>query len=327
MKKIFFPFLLFFLLFCSVIYGQFSFNKEDVIKRLNTDIAVLASDSLQGRLSGTTDEIKARDYIIEKFKEAGLKPAVGDTSFEQKFYIKNLMQYSYNVCGFLDNHAPHTVVIGAHYDHVGLGDFGSRSKGGHIHHGADDNASGTATVIELARRLSQTDSLRYNYLFVAFSAEEVGLYGSKHFTESNLMAKPDVRYMLNFDMVGRFNYDGKKRLIVYGSRTSPAWQKVLKRAHPKTPRIKKVPYGPGFSDHFAFYNQKVPLLYFTTGLPEEYHTPFDTYETIDFDGMYYIIEYVNKLIVEAEKASEVPFKECTGWQVFRSYMFSGTMML
>lgn len=327
MKKIFFPFLLFLLSFCTVIYGQFSFSKEEVIKRLNTDMAVLASDSLQGRLSGTKYEIKARDYIIEKFKEAGLKPVVGDTSFEQKFYIKNLMQYSYNVCGFLDNHAPHTVVLGAHYDHVGLGDFGSRSKGGHIHHGADDNASGTATVIELARRLSQTDSLRYNYLFVAFSAEEVGLYGSKHITESNLMAKPDVRYMLNFDMVGRFNYDGKKRLIVYGYRTSPAWKKVLKRAHTKTPRIKKVPYGPGFSDHFAFYTHQVPLLYFTTGLPEEYHTPFDTYETIDFEGMYYIIEYVNKIIVEAEKAGEVPFRECSGWQVFRSYMFSGTLML
>jgi len=315
------------LFFVQVLSAQTDFSKEAVVLRLKADMAVLTADSLQGRMSGTPYEIKARNYIASQFEEIGLKPIVGDTSYAQPFYVYSISRTCFNVCGLIDNGAAQTVVIGAHYDHVGLGYYGSRGERGHIHYGADDNASGVVAIIELARYLKEQKDLKYNYLFVAFSAEELGLHGSEHFVKSKLYENYNVAYMLNFDMVGRYNFDNKKRLIVFGTGSSKAWKGVLKKQKNTPFKIKKVNYGPHFSDHAAFYKNNISLLYFTTGIHKEYHTPLDTYELINFDGMAHIVFFVNALIKDIENAKEITFKKSRSFQIIRSYAFSASMML
>lgn len=308
------------------LFGQFDFSKDSVRSRLSYDMLVLTSDSLQGRQAGTIFEIKARNFIALRYKEAALIPIIGDTSYFQKFMRKGRSETFYNVCGFLDNKAEKTVVIGAHYDHLGMGYFGSRYGSGKIHRGADDNASGVISVMEMARYLKCHQSLKYNYLFVAFTGEEMGLYGSDFFVNSKIAKRFKIAYMINFDMVGRYDYNNKKRIILFGSGSSPQWKRILKENKPNNFKIKKIKYGPSFSDHTAFYNNNIPLLYFTTGTPEVYHTPLDTYETINFDGMADILEYVESLTQQIEKTDHISFKKNTNFQIFRAYFFAFTEM-
>ena len=304
------------------LFGQFDFSKEAVKKRLSDDMLVLTADSLQGREAGSIYEIKARNYIGNCFHEIGLKPIIGDTSFYQKFSRTDSKRTFYNVCGFLDNNASNTIVIGAHYDHLGMGEFGSRYGSGKIHHGADDNASGVITMIEMARFLSTQKQIHYNYLFVAFTGEEMGLYGSDYFVNSSITVKYKIVDMINFDMVGRFNFDNKNRIILFGTGSSNQWKKILKKDQPLNFSIKKVKYGPPFSDHISFYNKFIPVLYFTTGTPEEYHTPFDVYEKINFDGMVDILEFVKILTLDIDKSDIISFRECNKIEILNAYIFT-----
>jgi len=136
----------------------------------------------------------------------------------------------YNVLGYLDNKAPYTVIIGAHYDHLGLGhDHNSLDANpeGKIHNGADDNASGTAGVIELARYFTKNKRTEaFNILFMCFSGEELGLLGSKKWCEQPDLNLVDINYMINMDMIGRLN-DSTQKLIVYGVGTAPNWVSLL----------------------------------------------------------------------------------------------------
>jgi len=317
----------FFLYFPIFVFGQYDFSKESVKKRLSDDMLVLTADSLQGREAGTIYEIKARNYIAGRYHEIGLKQVVGDTSYYQQFARTDSKRSFNNVCGFLDNKSSKTVVIGAHYDHIGMGNFGSRYGSGKIHHGADDNASGVVAMIEMARYLSTQTQSHYNYLFIAFTGEEMGLYGSDYFVKSNMSHKFNIAYMINFDMVGRFNFDKKKRIILFGTGSSKQWRKTLKSNRPENFKLKKVKYGPPFSDHSSFYNKRIPVLYFTTGTPADYHTPFDVYKKINFDGMVDILDYVKKLTLEIDKINQIPFRESNSIEIIRSYLFSITEIL
>jgi hypothetical protein len=203
-----------------------------------------------------------------------------------------------NVVGALEGSDPtlrnEWVVVGAHYDHLGLGDQSSLapSQIGQVHHGADDNASGTAGVMELAR-LAANDEHEWarSALFIAFAAEEIGLLGSSHFADNPTVPLEAVNAMINMDMIGRITND---RLFVGGVGTSPGFQEMLEAANEATglePNQTAVGLdldfsdsGYGASDHTPFNIKKIPVLFFFSGLHTDYHKPSDTYDKINTDG-------------------------------------------
>jgi len=204
-----------------------------------------------------------------------------------------------NVVGYLDNGAASTVILGAHFDHLGYGEDGNsmlRTGEKLIHNGADDNASGTAALIELARMLKNSKQKNNNYLFIAFSGEELGLNGSKYFAENPTIDLKNVNYMINMDMVGRLN-DSTNVLTVGGYGTSPQWNSVIRINDKKSPFVIKIDSsGTGPSDHTSFYRKNIPVLFFFTGLHSDYHKPTDDAEKINYIGEMRIVNYVDHII-------------------------------
>ncbi|MHC5010414.1 MAG: M28 family peptidase [Planctomycetota bacterium] len=177
------------------------------------------------------------------------------------------------------------VALGAHYDHVGLGRFGSLANAnGKIHNGADDNASGTSALMEIAGYLAERRrEIRRRILFLAFSGEELGLLGSKHYVSAPLVPLADTIAMLNFDMVGRLE---KNRLFIGGTGTSPIWPALLEELNGRGRRFDLTlwPGGKAPSDHTSFYERNLPVLFFFTGLHSDYHRPSDDWNTIEYAG-------------------------------------------
>ena len=188
--------------------------------------------------------------------------------------------------------AEQTIVIGAHYDHLGMGDYGSRSRdaGKAIHNGADDNATGTAAVMELARRFAKgTDSPARRIVFVCFSAEELGLLGAKHYVENPVVPINQTVAMVNFDMIGYLREDS---LMTFGWDTSSAFEQMLTNANEAVKlTLVKPPGGFGGSDHLAFNALKIPNVFFNTGLTGVYHTPDDDFEAINVPGAARVIDF------------------------------------
>lgn len=206
---------------------------------------------------------------------------------------------AYNVGALLNNQANETVVVGAHYDHLGMGDPRSSLYRGApaVHNGADDNASGVAGMLSLAHYLSQSqDSLdrAYNYLFLGFSAEEMGLLGSHYFIE-NLGDGQDFLFMLNMDMIGRME---EEKLQVNGLGTAPAWEKILENLNCDLQIITSVS-GVGPSDHASFYYQAVPALHFFTGTHADYHKPTDDVERLNIPGIRQSLNFILALLRES----------------------------
>jgi Zn-dependent M28 family amino/carboxypeptidase len=204
-----------------------------------------------------------------------------------------------NIIGYLDNGAARTVVLGAHYDHLGYGEDGNsmlRTGEKAIHNGADDNASGTAALIELARILKSTKQKNNNYLFIAFSAEELGLNGSKFFTEHPTIDFTKVNFMINMDMVGRLN-DSSQVVTIGGYGTSPQWSSLIDPNNKKNPfSIRIDSSGTGPSDHTSFYRKDIPVLFFFTGLHTDYHKPTDDFDKINYIGETKIINYISGIV-------------------------------
>ena len=174
-----------------------------------------------------------------------------------------------NVIGFIDNKMENTVIIGAHYDHLGYGDEGSLHRGEKaIHNGADDNASGVSVMLNLADKLKNTNT-NNNYLLMAFSGEEMGLLGSNYFVKNATIDTKKVNYMINMDMVGRLK---DSMLAVYGTGTSPIWSQTINSLNSDFKLIEKES-GVGPSDHTSFYLNDIPVLHFFTGQHENYHKP------------------------------------------------------
>ena len=198
----------------------------------------------------------------------------------------------YNVLGLLDTGNDSTVIIGAHYDHLGWGATGSRYMGKEkmIHNGADDNASGVAAVLELARYFeSKKDELNYSILFAAFSGEEAGLLGSNYFSKNMTVNPEAVRMMINFDMIGRLK-DQKSGLAIFGTGTTAQFKSYFDSLDSDKLKIVNKEPGTGPSDHTSFYNQSVPVLHFFTGAHNDYHKPSDDVEFIDIEGTLKVIE-------------------------------------
>jgi hypothetical protein len=232
-----------------------------------------------------------------------------------------------NLVGYIDNGAPHTVVIGAHYDHLGYGEDGnSMLRNGEklIHNGADDNASGTAALVELARLLKKSKATRQNYLFIAFSGEELGLYGSKYYVEHPTVSISDINYMINMDMVGRLN-DSSRTVTIGGFGTSPAWNSLLTTARNPGFRVKYDSSGTGPSDHTSFYRKDIPVLFFFTGLHTDYHRPSDDADRINYTGELLIVRYIQAVVEASGSAGKLAFLKTREQQTSTSARFSVSM--
>lgn len=198
-----------------------------------------------------------------------------------------------NVIGYIDNNSPNSVIIGAHLDHLGMGEHGGSLYRGEpaIHNGADDNGSGTAMLIELARTISDSDLKQLNYLFIAFSGEEKGLLGANYFTKNPTIDLSTSSYMINMDMVGRLD-TADYALAINGVGTSPVWDTLLSSIDVPPLVISTTQSGVGPSDHTAFYLVDLPVLHFFTGTHEDYHKPSDDADKINYEGMEKVFEYI-----------------------------------
>jgi len=212
----------------------------------------------------------------------------------------------FNVIGYLPSGNDTTIVIGAHYDHLGWGTEASTYKGKErmIHNGADDNASGTSAVLELARYFSShREQLKYSLLFCSFSGEEAGLLGSNYFTKNMTINPQAVRMMINFDMIGRLK-DQESGLAIFGVGTATDLQEYFKTVDTTKIKFAVKETGTGPSDHTAFYNQNIPVLHFFTGAHSDYHKPSDDVELIDIDGTRKVIEFAAETISHFDKLDQ-----------------------
>ena len=305
-------------------------------KTIKKHISFLASDKLKGRGTSSAEEILAANYIAARFKEYGLK-AYGDSYLRPFVYRKGSSVHdtsvatttekkANNVVGFLDNKAPYTIVIGAHYDHLGLGhDKNSLDANptGKIHNGADDNASGTSGVMELARYFTSNKKTEpYNFLFICFSGEELGLLGSKKWCDNPDIDLATVNYMINMDMIGRLN-DSTKKLIVYGVGTSPVFVPLIDSLTSSF-SIKKDSSGIGPSDQTSFYLKNIPVLHFFTGQHSDYHKPSDDADKINYEGEKEVLQYIVNLVEKTYRYPKMTFAKTrnpdTGKSAFKVTM-------
>jgi len=218
----------------------------------------------------------------------------------------------HNVIAFLNNKAPQTVVIGAHYDHLGYNELGgstyrkTENEKPQIHNGADDNASGTAALIELAEIIKKAHLSKYNYLFIAFSGEEEGLLGSNYFCKHPTIDGTKINYMINMDMLGRLD-STKNTFAIDGVGTSPTWNTALAKINIDGIKPKTSESGMGASDHTSFYNIGVPVLHFFTGTHYDYHKPSDDDQLINYKGELAVLKYIYNLIYNLEQEPRLVF--------------------
>ncbi|MGB1283005.1 MAG: M28 family peptidase [Polaribacter sp.] len=338
------------LFFLFIFYGLIACKTENQNPvTIKEDVLFLASDKLEGRQTGTSGEKKAAEYISKRFKNLGLMPK-GTKDFLQPFTFKpktnphGEVQFTKNadgtitgnnVIGMLDNKAKNTVIIGAHYDHLGFGGEGSlyRDSIKAVHNGADDNASGVAVLLNLASKLRQKNT-NNNYLFMAFSGEEMGLLGSNYFVKNPTINTKAVSYMINMDMVGRLKKDSA--LAVYGTGTSPIFKQILK-SHNNNFKLIQRESGVGPSDHTSFYLANIPVLHFFTGQHEDYHKPSDDSEKLNYKGMETISSYIFNIISDLDDNGKLPFRKTkneseevprfkVGLGVIPDYLFDGKGM-
>ena len=246
-------------------------------------------------------------YVSKEAASKYLNDPTATLNIKLNVDIDEKNRTGHNVIGYIGNGAATTVIVGAHFDHLGYGEDGNsilRTGDKLIHNGADDNASGTAALIELARILKTSKAKNNNYLFIAFSGEEIGLFGSKYFTENPTIDLKTINYMINMDMVGRLN-DSTKTLAVGGYGTSPQWATVINVKDKKIPfAIKIDSSGSGPSDHTSFYRKNIPVLFFFTGQHKDYHRPTDDADRINYEGELKIINYINNIINSLNKQNK-----------------------
>ncbi len=192
------------------------------------------------------------------------------------------------------------IIIGAHYDHLGMGGEGSGSRTPDtiaVHHGADDNASGVASLLELARHFTQKENQpKRSLIFTAFGAEEMGIIGSRYFTENPPFPMTSIKAMINLDMVGRMKPEDQS-ITISGTGTSNVTDSILNEIEKQvTFKIKRVPDGYGPSDHASFYTAGVPVIFITSGAHSEYHTPDDTFEKLNYEGQQSITNFTAELV-------------------------------
>ena len=307
-----------------VVFAFFSWScdttptDQDLLEGLKTDVTFLAADDLGGRAIGTEGEQKAADYLAEEFKKSGLEPK-GTVGYFQPFTVSKPTNpheeavigtdgegvTGRNVIGFIDNKSENTIVIGAHFDHLGMGGQSSLHRGDSaIHNGADDNASGTAALVALAKILKH-EKHSSNFLFIAFSGEENGLWGSNYFVKNPTIELSTVNYMINMDMVGRMNEE--KTLAINGVGTSPSLLPALDVVNADSLKLVTSESGIGPSDHTSFYLQDLPVLHFFTGQHADYHRPSDDSDLINYEGLLLVVKYIDRLVDQLDAEPKLAF--------------------
>jgi hypothetical protein len=293
---------------------------------LMRDVRYLASDALEGRGTGTAGIDSAAAYIARRFASLGLAPAFAssesrlcaraagrapcDARFMQPFVARSVAAAHAGLAGELPTQnvaavvrgsdptlRDEYVILGAHFDHLGRSTFGALDPDATnaIHNGADDNASGTAAVMELARLLRR-DPPKRSVMFVTFSGEELGLLGSQYFVDHAPVPLGKVRAMLNFDMVGRMQ---NKRVIVYGVATAQELGDIVTRANAISP-LELTATGDGFgaSDQTSFYAKDLPVLHFFTNVHDDYHKATDDADKVNAVGMASVVSLAERVTRE-----------------------------
>lgn len=291
---------------------------EITVSDLKHRLEILASDSLEGRRSGTVGCEKAANYIAKEFKRIGLKPLDSAKSYLQHFEFseraidttKKEKTKTANVVGFIQGNDKklknEVVIIGGHYDHLGWGGKHAMDSVKAIHYGADDNASGTAGLIELAEYFSKNKKkLKRSLLFIAFSGEEEGLHGSIYYTKNPYLPLEKTQTMINMDMIGRMK---DSILIVEGMGSSPYWKELFSSLDTQYFKMRYKPDGVGPSDHSSFYKKNIPVLFYFTGLHKDYHKASDTKDKVNYNGMNDALKLIRSSIEKIQaKAYTVPF--------------------
>ena len=270
------------------------------------DISYLASDRLEGRLTGTPGNDSAAAFIARRFDALDLKAA--HPGYLQKFVARSAAaahsgdtagKPTQNVVGIIEGTDPllknDYIVIGAHHDHLGRSSVSALDPDARdaIRNGADDNASGTAAVLELARLFS-IDKPKRSIIFVTFSGEEQGLLGSQYFVDNPPVPLSQVKAMLNFDMVGRMK---DNEVMVLGTATATELPALIDSANARGTALKVRGSGDGFgsSDHSSFYAKEIPVLHFFTDLHSDYHRASDDVEKINPGGQARIVDFAYRL--------------------------------
>ena len=269
--------------------------------------------------SNITDNIQFNKYDTSKtasipviyITKMGRDSFFSDNTAMQNVSVAVSMTANYriarNVVAFINNNAPNTVILGAHYDHLGYGEDNNALDTGHIiHNGADDNASGTAALIELAKLLYTSSAKHNNYLIIHFTAEELGLLGSKYWLQHPTM-QINPNYMINLDMVGR--YDTARKLMIGGYGTSPTWGNIFSSIQNKNLKIKFDSSGMGPSDHASFYQDSIPVLFFFTGIHSDYHKASDDWNKLNYNGEREIINFIYQLINTMDDKGKLSFSK------------------
>lgn len=292
-------------------------GREVTVGELQDHVEYLSSDLLKGRRTGSAGDSLAAEYIVNELKSYGLKPFNGDGF--QRFRIEgreNIVSARNTVMilpGEDEILKNEYIILGAHYDHLGMGGKGSSSRKPDsiaVHHGADDNASGVGLMLELAEKFALTKgSHKRSLIFIGFSGEELGLLGSKHFVSEPGIDLTDVNAMINLDMVGRLR---ETRTIQIGGVGTAEGLKDMVININDTNMVKLAlsdeGYGP--SDHFSFYSNNIPVLFFSTGAHLDYHTPDDTPDKLNYEGMVTISSLVFKIITDlANSTDRLSFRE------------------
>jgi aminopeptidase YwaD len=243
----------------------------------------------------------------------------GTYSIEANVQFEHPSRTAHNVVGFIDNKANNTIILGAHLDHLGYNeDKHGLDLNNFIHNGADDNASGTAALIELAKSLVKKAPKNNNYLIIHFSGEELGLLGSKYWLDHPTY-NGNFNYMINMDMVGR--YDTARKLTIGGYGTSSKWSEILS----KTPTTLLTHYdsaGTGPSDHASFYRKDMPVLFMFTGSHSDYHKATDDWDKINYEGEKEIVRLVQNIIKATDVYGKLDFLKTREQSMGKSTKFT-----
>lgn len=257
-------------------------------------VSFLASDTLEGRGAGSSGGRAASIYLMEELKQMKVAPGGDRDCFAQEFGL----EYR-NVLAMVPGRgslADEIILVGAHYDHVGYGRRGnSYGPIGSIHNGADDNASGTAAILEIAEAFAQeADAEGRSILFAWWDAEEIGLVGSEHWLAHPTVRLEDVRVVLNVDMIGRLR---EERINVHGARTAAPLRTLLSLANRESNLLLAFDrHHKRDSDHYPFYERRIPYLSVDTGKHEQYHRPTDDVDTLNYDGLVSVTRWLKETI-------------------------------
>jgi hypothetical protein len=290
---------------------------------LRAHVAALADDSLEGRLAGSAGARMAQRYIQQVFRGCTSMTPAGDSgTYQQRFPLvlppeldsaaATTESIGINLIGRVQGRSDTTIVIGAHYDHIGWGVIGSRFEGTEpqIHPGADDNASGVAALLELAGYFSVNQvPLQYSLEFVAFAAEEIGGIGSQFYVGDSSRDLDQVRLLVNLDMLGHLRPD-EQGLIVFGARTSAPLVNYLDSIYAGDMAVSLAASTIASSDHVWFHKRQIPAVTFFTGVHDAYNTPDDTPSSLDYDGLTRVTEFLAEFITHFNQfEGELPFEE------------------